>query len=184
MTQLFTNLHLNEFLLSSSSSKNSDKKVFLPLSTPYADFNQSGGWSIDKAIDGNPDTAWGIHPEVGKPHFAVFPLKEEFVASNDAQLQFELKQTHGRSHLIGCFRISITDASPHLIQENTATPAEVSQILLVKPQDRTEKQQAHLVYWMLKQELEAELSQLPAQRMIYSGTNQFKPEGTWLGVAR
>ena len=29
-----------------------------------------------QAIDGNPATAWGIYPEVGKSHAAVFKLRE------------------------------------------------------------------------------------------------------------
>jgi len=34
-------------------------------------FDQAG-WGIPRAIDGNPATAWGIHPAVGQSHQAVF----------------------------------------------------------------------------------------------------------------
>ena len=40
-----------------------------------ADFDQAG-WTVAHAIDGNPATAWGIYPQVGKPHEAVFELAE------------------------------------------------------------------------------------------------------------
>ena len=37
------------------------------LQNASADFNQQD-WGISKAIDGKPETAWGIYPEVGKSH--------------------------------------------------------------------------------------------------------------------
>ena len=36
----------------------------LPVICAQADFNQQD-WEVDKAIDGNPNTAWGIHPQEG-----------------------------------------------------------------------------------------------------------------------
>ena len=48
----------------------------ITLQNPSADFNQDG-WSIEKAIDSKTNTAWGIYPEVGKSHLAVFETKED-----------------------------------------------------------------------------------------------------------
>ncbi|MFO0003875.1 MAG: hypothetical protein ACK559_22370, partial [bacterium] len=40
-----------------------------------ADFNQVD-WSIEQALDGQDSTAWGIHPQEGMPHEAVFVLRD------------------------------------------------------------------------------------------------------------
>ena len=60
------------------------------------------------AIDGNPATAWGIYPEVGKPHQAVFEIEEPIGSDGGTTLTFVLEQTHGRGHLIGRLRLSVT----------------------------------------------------------------------------
>ncbi len=39
-------------------------EVAVPIRAAKADFDQAG-WDITRAIDGNPQTAWGIYPEVG-----------------------------------------------------------------------------------------------------------------------
>ena len=62
------NLHLSEFRVKING-------IDAPIAKATADFNQDG-WDIAKAIDGNKATAWGIYPEVGKPHQAVFEFKK------------------------------------------------------------------------------------------------------------
>ena len=47
---------------------------------PQADFNQ-GGWPIGDAIDRLPQTGWGIYPEVGRSHTAVFELADPIRAA-------------------------------------------------------------------------------------------------------
>src|SRR5205823_12897170 len=54
------NLHVNEF-----SAIAAAKPII--FQSARADFDQQG-WTIAHALDGNPATAWGIYPEVGKPH--------------------------------------------------------------------------------------------------------------------
>src|SRR5204862_2390743 len=74
-----------------------------------ADFNQSG-WEIDKALDGNIKTAWGIYPEVGKSHFGVFETKSDLGFQSGTRLTFTIEQQHGGGHLIGRVRLSITSS--------------------------------------------------------------------------
>src|SRR6185295_3448307 len=62
------NFHLSEFRMEAGGKP-------VPLNFPSADFNQNG-WTIAHALDGKPETAWGIYPEVGKPHTATFQLKQ------------------------------------------------------------------------------------------------------------
>ena len=46
----------------------------LAIRNATSDFDQAG-WTVAHAIDGNTATAWGIYPQVGKPHEAVFELE-------------------------------------------------------------------------------------------------------------
>src|SRR5205085_12415402 len=85
----------------------------LPLQNPAADFNQEG-WGIARAIDDDPKTAWGVYPEVGKPHQAIFELKEPIRFEGGATLTFVLEQNHGGGHLIGRPRLSVTTHAPPL----------------------------------------------------------------------
>ena len=80
-----------------------------------ADFDQAG-WTIAHAIDGNPATAWGIYPQVGKSHTAVFILKEPVPAKDGMRLVFSLEQQHGGGHLIGRPRLSATSGSVSSLQ--------------------------------------------------------------------
>jgi hypothetical protein len=146
------NLHLSEFAVLV------DEKP-LALAKPRADFDQAG-WECPKAIDGDPTTAWGIHPKEGQPHHVVFPLKSPVEA---AALVLRLAQDHGRSHLIGRFRLSATDAADPLGSDEV-------------PKDTSEGSIARFV---LRRRLERELAALPPQSLVYSGTPHFKPDGSF-----
>ena len=82
-----------------------------PIATTTADFDQED-WGVAQAIDGKPETAWGIYPQVGKPHEAVFELAKPLTADDAARLTVVLEQLHGGGHLIGRLRLSVTDADP------------------------------------------------------------------------
>ena len=94
-----------------------------PIASAAADFDQDG---LDgaQAIDGNPATAWGIHPEVGKPHQVVFELKEP-IAGRARRLTVVLEQTHGRGHLIGRLRLSVDHGRPPDPATASPLPADV-----------------------------------------------------------
>ena len=68
------NLHLSEFKVFVLPEAGGEPMP-VPIATALADFNQQD-WDISKAIDGRPETAWGIYPEVGRSHSAVFVLAE------------------------------------------------------------------------------------------------------------
>ncbi len=79
----------------------------LTFTRATADFNQKD-WGIEKAIDGNAGSAWGIHPAVGMPHHAVFELAEPLVIKPGARLAIALRQVHGGGHLIGAYSLAVT----------------------------------------------------------------------------
>ena len=68
------NLHLSELKLLAEAGCGGDS-LRVPLQNPTSDFDQQG-WTVAHAIDEQEKTAWGIYPQVGKNHQAIFELKE------------------------------------------------------------------------------------------------------------
>src|SRR4029077_3998223 len=69
------NLHLNEFRVEASPADRPTEMSAVKIRSAVADFDQAG-WDISRAIDGQPGTAWGIYPAVGRPHQAVFVFEK------------------------------------------------------------------------------------------------------------
>ncbi|MFO0804822.1 MAG: DUF1549 and DUF1553 domain-containing protein [Gemmataceae bacterium] len=160
------NLHLSEFGLVANGKP-------VPLRTPTADFNQDG-WTIAHALDGNPATAWGIYPQVGKSHEAVFELKEPLAGENE--LVFKLDQLHGGGHLIGRFRLSITEAAPPV--KVGALPAAIRDALAVPAEKRTPQQTRELASFIRKEQLTAAIEALPAPATVYAAGSNFAADGS------
>ena len=153
------NLHLNEF-------KADDGKP-VRIVRALADFDQAG-WGAAQAIDGKPATAWGIYPQVGKPHHAVFVLDRPIVG----KVAFTLEQTHGGGHLIGRLRLTVS-ASP----DASALPPAIEAILASA--ERTPAQRAALARHVLLSRLDAALAKLPPPRMAFAAASDFKPVGSF-----
>ena len=166
------NLHLSEFMLKvSPGEKPADEKPAV-ISRAAADFDQKD-WTIAHAIDGKIETAWGIFPETGKPHWAVFELKEPAGYEHGTRLKFVLEQQHGRKHVIGRFRLSVTGARAPL-----GLPPEVVKILAAFPDAESAEQRRQLGAYFLKQKLEQELAALPPPQSVYAGAADFVADGT------
>ncbi|MFT5522728.1 MAG: hypothetical protein ACI9HK_000672 [Pirellulaceae bacterium] len=171
------NLHLNEFRVWSTSQEEGASDRLLKVKSAVADFDQAG-WSVDKAIDGNPATAWGIYPEVGKSHQALFALAEPVAGEQSVTLKLELQQSHGDGHLIGRPRISTTGAADPTLDRDVIAPQIVA-IVGVPRESRTVRQQVELAAAFLKQQFAAELAAMPPLQMVYAGTSQFKADGSF-----
>jgi hypothetical protein len=150
------------------------------IRTATADFDQAG-WTILHAIDGKPATAWGIYPQVGKPHEAVFELAEPVGGEGETELTFALEQLHGGGHLIGRFRLSLTDAQPPV--KVTAVPPAVRAVLATPSAKRTEQQARELALFVLKEQTSAELAALPSPAMAYAAAPNFMTDGSHKPVA-
>ncbi|WLD13443.1 PSD1 and planctomycete cytochrome C domain-containing protein [Planctellipticum variicoloris] len=177
------NLHLNEVVLWQIVPGEPAGRKKLEFASAEADFDQAG-WTIAHAIDGNPATAWGIHPQVGQNHRAAFRLKEPLDLPPDALLQLELQQTHGRQHLIGRARISATAEPDARLSDEERLPADVRQALLKMSADRTAADQRRLAAAWLEQRETAALAALPAQQRVFCGSNQFEPDGSFRPTAQ
>ena len=170
--ELNGNLHLSEFqaLLFTPGE---DKPRTLKLAGATADFSQEG-WTIAQAIDGNEKTAWGIHPREGQSHRAVFELEEPLRAADGATLVFVMKQLHGDGHVLGRFRLSLTDA-PRPVR---VVPSDVDRVLTLPAPDRTPEQRILVASYVLREQTRDTIAALPAPSRVYAAAADFVPDGS------
>jgi len=113
----------------------------MTLKAASADFSQKD-FPITSAIDNNPSAGWAIHPEVGKPHTAVFEFDAPFKVDAKARVTvtLEFKSPFGQ-HALGRFRLAATDARN---PQGKAMPDAVAKILATAAGKRTEAQKTEL----------------------------------------
>jgi hypothetical protein len=167
------NLHLSEF---KAYVDQAGANRPIALRNPTADFDQEG-WSIDKALDGKAETAWGVHPQESKSHVAVFELKTPLEWSEGVKLTFLLEQLHGAGHTIGRFRLSVTDVAQPV--RAPKLPESVAAALATPVNQRNETQRAELARYVLIEEVSEALAKLPQQQMVYSIASNFEPQGNY-----
>jgi hypothetical protein len=114
----------------------------LKLKAASADFSQKD-FPVANAIDDSPESGWAIHPEVGKPHSAVFELEKRLELSAGQKLLVELSfQSKFGQHQLGRFRLSATYATnPHAA---SSLPEAIAAALAVSVGDRTAEQKAEI----------------------------------------
>jgi len=156
------NLHLSEIALQVFEA-GADTPRQLAFRRATADFNQTD-WGIERAIDGNGKTAWGIHPAVGQDHHAVFELEEPLTLTPGARLAVVLKQNHGGGHLIGAFDLSASDSPP---ESTTALPAAAEEALAVPEGERSGDQRVAIAAAVLRYVAEDALAALPEPSQVY-----------------
>jgi hypothetical protein len=166
------NLHLSEFeaMIFRPGAPAPEK---LAIRRASADFNQPD-WGVARAIDGDPKTAWGIHPKVGEPHHAVFELDRRLTVEPGDRLVVVLKQLHGRGHLIGRFRLSATEAAGDV---TLALPPAAESALGIEPGRRSPDQRLALASAALKAVAEDELARLPAPLKVYAAAGTVENQG-------
>ncbi len=171
------NLHLSElkvFATSDGQTLAVDAKP-LALKNPRADFNQDG-WTIAHTIDGNPGTAWGIHPRVGEDHRAVFEFAQPVAFDGGTVLTVVLEQLHGGGHLVGRPRISVTTATESLALDGDLVPAEINAILKKPAAERSDLERAELARYVRQSQVERDLVAMPAPQMIFAASGEIKSD--------
>ncbi|AMV37309.1 PSD1 and planctomycete cytochrome C domain-containing protein [Planctomyces sp. SH-PL62] len=170
------NLHLTEIAVFEASSDAPDGWRPAPIATATSDFDQAG-WGIAAAIDGDPKTAWGIHPEVGKPHEGVFEFRDEVGrAGGETTLRFVLRQTFPAGHPIGRFRLSVV-AAPRPVRVGSL-PGSLAASLATPPDRRTPEQRRELGEAYLAETLDRQIAALPPARLVYAAAGDFVPDGS------
>jgi len=160
------NLHLSEVVVTVFKPGEKSGTV-VPIVQATADFNQAD-WGVHRSIDGDAKTAWGIHPAVGQPHHAVFEFTDPIDLPGGSSLTVTLKQLHGGSHLIGAFRLSVTDSPA---AQAIALPQDVEQALKVAPSERSALQNLTIASHVVRFAAQSQLSQLPPQATVYAAAS-------------
>jgi len=164
------NLHVSE--IEAQVFRSGAQPERLKFRRASADFDQKD-WTSAHAIDGNLKTAWGIFPEVGKPHHAVFELDQAVNIAPGDKLAVTLKQLHGGGHVIGRFRLAVTDAP---VQTAFVLPAHVETALAIPPEQRSAEQKLAIATVVLSRHAEDELARLPALAKVYAAAARAENE--------
>ena len=119
-----------------------ENRLPLKLKAASADFSQKD-FPVANAIDDNQESGWGIHPEMGKPHSAVFELDKRLELGPGAKLLVELSfQSIYGQHQLGRFRVSATYATnPHAA---SSLPDAIAASLAIPADQRTADQKAEI----------------------------------------
>ena len=162
------NLHLSEFEVFVLGADGTES-VRLKIRSAAADWDQAG-WTISHALDGNEATAWGIYPQVGQSHHAVFELAQPLELKPASQIVVVLKQLHGGGHLIGRLKLYVTDAEsvtadvlPELVRIGVQLPRE----------QRSVEQQVAIAAYALRIQAEKQLASLPAPPVVYAVSSSY-----------
>jgi hypothetical protein len=169
------NLHLTEIAVSEASTSAPEGWRPVPIASAASDFDQAG-WGIAGAIDGDPKTAWGIHPEEGKPHEGVFEFRDVVGREGGTTLRFVLRQTFPTGHPIGRFRLSVT-AAPRPVRVGSL-PGPLAALLEIPPDRRTPEQRRELAAIYLAETLDRRIAALPPTRLVYAAASDFAPDGS------
>jgi hypothetical protein len=128
------------------------------LARAAADFSQDQ-YAVAGAIDGKLETGWAISPQIGKPHTAVFELKEPLTLEEGQVLTIVMEQRYSdNQHNVGKFRLSTTTAKPPVALEGP--PEAVAKLLSIEPEKRTDQQKAELTRYF--RGLDAQYARLQA----------------------
>ncbi|MEE2948407.1 MAG: DUF1549 and DUF1553 domain-containing protein, partial [Verrucomicrobiota bacterium] len=163
------NLHLSKIVVRVNGEP-------VKIARAEADFNQDG-WKIAHAIDANPDSAWGIHPQEGQTHRALFVFEKPLAELKGEEIQVELRQVHGRKHLIGRPRIALTNHREPSFMEPVSL--QVKEIIAIKPGKRSKEQKYELAFYFAKAVNEREMTLLGAQNKVYAVASQFAALGNF-----
>lgn len=173
------NFHLNEIVVQ-YYSPGAKAPTTLTVAAATADFNQEG-WTIQHAIDRNPQSAWAIHPMVGQAHHGIFVLDQPLQVEPQSKILVSLKQTHGGSHVIGRFSISACDGDASHAVALTHESLAIEQIA---SRERTAQQEQKLRVEVLSKFAEQRLKMLPEAGRLYSAGKDVENERGRLQVPK
>jgi hypothetical protein len=157
------NLHLTEFQVQLFRPGEPEPRR-LAIARAVADFDQSG-WTIQHALDGNPATGWGIHPQEGQNHSAIFELAEPCELTSQDRLVISLHQDHGRQHVIGRMSLAATNGPAG---EAVVIPPTIAALLAIPENSVSEEQSLTLAAWVIQRRAEEELRKLPSPEQLYA----------------
>ena len=110
------NFVLSHLRIFAAPADKPDERRKLKITEAQADFNQPG-YDVTGAIDAKPETGWAIAGGLGQSHVAVFRFARPLRPEEGTRIIVELDQQHkDAQHMLGRFRISVTDEEPPLMR--------------------------------------------------------------------
>jgi hypothetical protein len=172
------NFHLTEFrAFAQPASGPTSGATRLEFSVATADHDEPG-FPVSNAIDGQPNTFWGVHPRYGVPHEAVFELKEPLGSGAGTTLIIRLEQNGTGGHQLGRFRLSYCTGA--LAADLRApAPATLADLLQQPENRRTPEERRALALRVLEIEVDRAIAALPAPRFVYAVTRDFPASGSF-----
>ena len=159
------NFHLTNIRIQfATESETNDVKI----ESATADFNQQG-YGIGTAIDSDPKSGWGIHPNTGQAHAAVFKFLQP--TTNSGRLLVSLEQNHGAYHMIGRFRFLARTSPP--ASKVKVLPEEIRDALRTEKKKRCECEDDDLFWYIASDIVETEIKKLPEPKVVYAGAHEF-----------
>jgi hypothetical protein len=118
----------------------------LEMHSPKADFSQQG-WPVAAALDGQPETGWGIKGQLGKAHQATFQFVHPIDSARNPQITITLTQEYAnKNHSIGRFRlVALVGESAESI-----VPVEVKRLLATGLEKWTDENRETITDWLVK----------------------------------
>jgi hypothetical protein len=156
------NFVVSEISVTAAPKSDPSKAAPVALQNAQVDFSQAS-FSAAGAIDGNRDTGWAIHPQMGKPHVWLAETQADVKHDGGTRLVVTIVQNfNDGKHELGKFRLSTT-ASPRPVRLQAA-PDAIAAIVAVPAEKRTAEQLAALAAHFRGQDPEfARVSQALAQ---------------------
>ncbi|MDA7979637.1 MAG: DUF1549 and DUF1553 domain-containing protein [Pirellulales bacterium] len=115
------------------------------LNNASATFEQPGFKALNALGGFDAKRGWAISPQLGKPQTAVFQARSDFGDANGpTRLRVTIRQAYGGAHVLGKFRISISESERPVKVGDVTWPADVSAILAKPEEDRTAEELARL----------------------------------------
>ncbi len=158
------NITLSEITITASSAVSPGKETPLKIRRALADFNQSD-WEVSKAIDGKAETGWGIHPQEGRSHQAVFVFDKPVEFKGGVRLAVRLEQRHGGTHVIGRLRLSICGHDP---SHAPVVSPDLLASLRTPMAKRSPDTQRQVFAALAMSAVERKLADLPPVRQVYA----------------
>ena len=90
-------------------AKNKSKPITLKLKAAQVSFEQKN-YEFSKAVDGNPNTGWGVAPQMGRDHAAVFAIDGETMGF-DGGTEFEIQLRFSNFFGLGKIRLAFNNGS-------------------------------------------------------------------------
>jgi len=153
------------FVLSEFEVRLRPNESLRALHSPKADHSQKD-WDIVAAVDGLPNTGWGIGGATGKAHHATFHLMQPIDGAAHPEISISLQQLYPQgNHAIGRFRILA------LVGETVESiaPSEVRRLVAIGSDKWTADGQKTITDWWARLDPEASALTSALSRLEASG---------------